>query len=80
MQCTEGVTSTEMDGTLAGNRKVCFMVESQIFASIPSVPQGLYYFDAASTKHDGLIFITTIDDKASKYTTLMRTYLIDYKK
>jgi hypothetical protein len=40
MQCTEGVTSTDMDGTLAGYRKVCFMVESQIFASIPSVQQG----------------------------------------
>jgi hypothetical protein len=31
-------------------------------------PQGLYYSDAAGAKHDELIFITTVDDKASKYT------------
>jgi hypothetical protein len=31
-------------------------------------PQGLYYLDTASAKNDELIFITTVDDKASKYT------------
>jgi hypothetical protein len=65
--------------TFSSNTDNRFVVKKQVTIFKQS-PQGLYYFDAASTKHDGLIFITAIDDKASKYTTLMRTYLIDYKK